>query len=319
MKAHQNHRTHTPRRRRRGFTLLEIIVVVTIIAMLAALVAPRLLRNIGRSRQRIAQAEVASIAQQVQLWMADNGYSRLPDDFDLEMLTEGDDPYLSAKDLLDPWETPYVLISPGEENPADFDVVSYGFDGQPGGDGEDADVALLEVTIVVVIIALLATLIVPRFSGTARREFRLLEEKVVDMLTMFAQREQLGRRPIGLQYDLDRRELMLVVLERGDRSSRENEWLIDQYVKPVRFPRTVSLASVLADGDPVDVVDRPLVVVPGQERPTVTLALQGEQEISTITLSAHAIVPRVTRAGDWSPDSVEPIDLDAAGRHREDW
>jgi general secretion pathway protein G len=124
---------------RRAFTLLEIIVVVTIIALLATLVAPRLLQNIGKSKQGIAKAEVASIAQQVSLWMADNGHSRLPGDFDLEILTEGDDAYLRAKDLLDPWDRPYQLISPGEENP-DFDIVSYGANGEPGGDGEDADV-----------------------------------------------------------------------------------------------------------------------------------------------------------------------------------
>ena len=130
---------HGRRRVRRGFTLLEIIVVVTIIAMLATLVAPRLLSKIGTSKQKITQAEVASIAQQVNLWMLDNGFTRLPDNFDLETLTEGDSATLSAKDLNDPWDKPYILINPGEENP-DFDIVSYGADGEPGGEGEDGDI-----------------------------------------------------------------------------------------------------------------------------------------------------------------------------------
>ena len=125
---------------RRAFTLLEVIVVVTIIALLATLVAPRLLKNIGRSKISVAKAEVASLAQQVSLWMADNGHGRRPpDDFDLEALAEGDDPYLRVKDLLDPWENPYIIVNPGEENP-DFDIVSHGADGQPGGDGDDADI-----------------------------------------------------------------------------------------------------------------------------------------------------------------------------------
>ena len=71
--------------------------------------------------------------------MADNGYSRLPDDFELEMLAEGDDPYLRSKDLMDPWEREYILVNPGDENP-DFDIKSYGADGEPGGEGEDADI-----------------------------------------------------------------------------------------------------------------------------------------------------------------------------------
>lgn len=124
---------------RRAFTLIEIIVVVTIIALLAALVAPRLLSQVGKTKTKIAQAEVASIAQQVKLWMADAGMSRLPDDFELDMLTEGADPLLQAKDLIDPWDRPYIIDIPGNVN-IDFDVVSFGANGEPGGEGEDVDV-----------------------------------------------------------------------------------------------------------------------------------------------------------------------------------
>ncbi|MCP3905954.1 MAG: prepilin-type N-terminal cleavage/methylation domain-containing protein [Planctomycetes bacterium] len=127
------------RRAHRAFTLLEIIVVVTIIALLATLVAPKLLGKIGQSKQKIAMAEVASIYQQVNLWMADNSFSRLPDDFELELLAEGPDATLRDKDLDDPWNRRYVLINPGERN-NDFDIASYGADGEPGGEGEDADV-----------------------------------------------------------------------------------------------------------------------------------------------------------------------------------
>jgi general secretion pathway protein G len=125
------------RRARRAFTLLEVIVVVTIIALLAALVAPKVLSNIGRSKVRICTAETKSIAQQISLYLVDNGLDRLPDDFDLVTLTEGTDPYLKEKDLLDPWDTPYFLEVDGKE----FIVWSYGADGEPGGENEDADIS----------------------------------------------------------------------------------------------------------------------------------------------------------------------------------
>ena len=135
--SHRGRRAKPPARR--AFTLLEVIVVVTIIALLATMVAPRVWKHIGESKVNVAQAEVAHLAEQVQLWMVGNGYSRLPDDFELDMLAEGDDPFLRAKDLLDPWDRPYILRNPGEEN-FDFDITSYGADGEPGGEGENTDV-----------------------------------------------------------------------------------------------------------------------------------------------------------------------------------
>lgn len=123
---------------RRAFTLLEIIVVVTIIAMLAALVAPRVIDNIWRSKQRIAKADVKSIAQQVNIYLLDNGMTKPPQDMDLAVLTTGPNPYLKPNQLNDPWGNPYMMMVPGEADP--FDIVSYGGDGQQGGEGEDADV-----------------------------------------------------------------------------------------------------------------------------------------------------------------------------------
>jgi general secretion pathway protein G len=138
---HQSH-THSRLARRtirRGFTLLEIIVVVTIIALLATLVAPKLLKNVGKTKVKVATNEVASIAQQVNLYLLDNGLSRPPDDLELPALAQGSDAYLREKDLIDPWGNSYQLIVPGVEN-SDFDVISYGANGEPGGEGEDKDI-----------------------------------------------------------------------------------------------------------------------------------------------------------------------------------
>ena len=127
------------RSHRRGFTLLEMIVVVTIIALLATLVAPKLLSNIGTAKIRKAEHAVNSIYQQVNVWMANEGLSTLPQDFDLMSLAEGDTRIFNEDDLVDPWSNPYELVVPGVVNP-DFDIVSYGADGQPGGEDENADI-----------------------------------------------------------------------------------------------------------------------------------------------------------------------------------
>lgn len=137
-------KNHTSRRSllrtsRRGFTLLEIIVVVTIIALLATLIAPRLLGRIGQAKVSVAKAEVNEIAKQVQLFCVDNGLTKPGDDFDLSMLSSGATTYLKASDLTDPWGHAYVIIVPGDRNP-DFDVISYGADGQPGGDADNIDI-----------------------------------------------------------------------------------------------------------------------------------------------------------------------------------
>jgi general secretion pathway protein G len=132
---------------RRGFTLLEIIVVVTIIALLAALVAPKLLSQFGSAKSNIAKGETAGLASAVNLYLVDKGLSQVPDDFDLEVLLLTPEsgggpngPYLQkTQDIYDPWERKYMIRVPGEVN-VDFDIVSYGEDGQPGGDGASKDV-----------------------------------------------------------------------------------------------------------------------------------------------------------------------------------
>ena len=134
-------RSHATRRRlARGFTLLEVIVAVTIIAILAALLVPNVLGFIGSSKVRVSKAGVNALAQQVRLYCADHEMSKPDKNLDLAMLLDGTKPYLNNPgDLLDPWGSPYVLVVPGQVN-YDFDIVSYGADGQPGGEGEDADI-----------------------------------------------------------------------------------------------------------------------------------------------------------------------------------
>ena len=121
---------------RRGFSLLEVIIAVSIIALLATLVVPRLTRFLSGANENKAVAEVNSLANTVKLYMASETTGTLTDDFRLDMLLDGTDPYLNnPEDLIDPWGNNYEIIIPGEQN-LDFDIISYGADGKPGGDDD---------------------------------------------------------------------------------------------------------------------------------------------------------------------------------------
>jgi len=132
---------------RRGFTLIEIIVVVMIITVLATLIAPKLLGRVGSAKQAAAKAKAATIAKVVNLYTLDMGLSAPSDDFDLEVLLLAPDdgggpsgPYLErADDLFDPWGNPFEIEIPGEVN-SSFDIISWGEDGEPGGDAVNEDI-----------------------------------------------------------------------------------------------------------------------------------------------------------------------------------
>lgn len=128
-----------------GFTLIEIIVVVAIIAILGALVVPKIMSRPDEARVVAARQDVQAIVQALKLYKLDNasfpsteqGLKAL-----VEKPTTGQVPnnwksYLD-KLPLDPWGRPYVYLNPGIKS--EIDVMSYGKDGQPGGDGNDADI-----------------------------------------------------------------------------------------------------------------------------------------------------------------------------------
>lgn len=122
-------------------------MVVVIIGVLAALIAPRLLGRVGQSKQSVAKANAVTLATQMKLFIADHGMPEAGSSIDIlfnrpstieESQYKG--PYVDSPEALkDPWGNMYVLRIPGEVN-VDFDIVSYGADGQPGGEGENADI-----------------------------------------------------------------------------------------------------------------------------------------------------------------------------------
>jgi prepilin-type N-terminal cleavage/methylation domain-containing protein len=179
---------------------------------------------------------------------------------------------------------------------------------------------LLEVTVVVVIIALLTTMVVPKLTGATRRSFDLAVDRVDDLLVMLAYRDGFEDRPIGIHFDdnEDAPALQLLVL---DEEVDGGGWRLDRSVEPARLTEAVDPASIVvyADGEPVDVRDWPLSYRPGEDRPRIEIEMRSvdQEHFARLVLDPHALAPR--RAD--GPQLAQRFDddLDSSGRSREDW
>ena len=134
---------------RPGFTLIEILVVIAVISLLAALVAPNVFRHVGTAKDATAKSQIEMLGAALDSYRLDNG--RYPStEQGLAALWETPmteprpnnwrGPYLRKAVPNDPWGNPYVYMSPGENSKQGYDLMSYGADGQPGGEDDDADV-----------------------------------------------------------------------------------------------------------------------------------------------------------------------------------
>ena len=128
----------------KGFTLIEMLIVMVIIGLLAALVGPRMFGKVEKSKQKAAKAQIALFETALDTYRLDVG--KYPTtDMELQALRvrpedveKWDGPYLPKEIPLDPWGHSYEYRSPGEHG--EYDILSLGADGSPGGDGVDVDI-----------------------------------------------------------------------------------------------------------------------------------------------------------------------------------
>jgi general secretion pathway protein G len=138
---------HGKGRSSKGFTLIELLIVMIILGLLAALVAPRMFQQVGGAKQKSAKAQISMIGTALDAYRLDTGrYPSAEEGLQALRRNPGIDtwngPYLTKEIPRDPWNRDYIYRSPGEHS--DYDLYSLGFDGQEGGEGENADVVSWE-------------------------------------------------------------------------------------------------------------------------------------------------------------------------------
>lgn len=132
-------------RLQRGFTLIELMVVLVIIGVLAALIVPNVLSRTDDARATAARTDIANLVQALKLYRLDNqryptaeqGLQALVSKPTTQPVPGNWRPYID-KLPNDPWGRPYQYLNPGIKG--EIDVMSFGADGQPGGEGKDADI-----------------------------------------------------------------------------------------------------------------------------------------------------------------------------------
>ncbi|WP_223463928.1 MULTISPECIES: type II secretion system major pseudopilin GspG [unclassified Pseudomonas] len=132
------------RRPQIGFTLLELLVVLVVLGLLAGIVAPKYFAQLGRSEVKVARAQIEGLSKALDLYRLEVGHYPSTEQGLQALVTAPADeprwtgPYLQKKIPQDPWGHNYSYRYPGENS--EYDLLSLGKDGQPGGEGENAEV-----------------------------------------------------------------------------------------------------------------------------------------------------------------------------------
>jgi len=129
--------------RHRGMTLVEVLAVVVILGLIAGTLLVGFSGSFGKAKHELAKSGIGIVISQLEKYRLDKG-AWPSNDQGLFVLTDGhakptDSYYLNTGQLQDPWNRIYLYITPGPDGHP-YEVLSYGADGQPGGESEDADI-----------------------------------------------------------------------------------------------------------------------------------------------------------------------------------
>ena len=138
----------------KGFSFIELMVVVIILGILAGMIVPRYMGRTDEAKAVKAKVDIAAIETSLKMYRLDNGTYPSTEQGLMALIEKpttepaapnwSENGYLDKKKLpKDPWNRDYIYISPGVHE--EFDILSYGADGAPGGEGKNADIKSWEM------------------------------------------------------------------------------------------------------------------------------------------------------------------------------
>ena len=179
---------------------------------------------------------------------------------------------------------------------------------------------IIEVVIVVLVLAVLASVVIPRLGGVGRRTERLSIDRVSDLLAAFGYRDSLASGSSAIEYNATDHSLTLLILRRDPEQPNEPEiWMRDILAPVTKLPGTVEL-SAFEDGERLPNGDWSLLTNMDGTRPKIEMELLGENIHATVLLDPWAQTPTVVDENTQANSTLTTsIDLDAVGQDKDPW